>query len=94
VVLKVPLSIEMHWRGEDSVSTCSYNLHYCNVLIETVGIQPTCVSCCRKLQELSRQSEDQLSSTTELYKTQVEQCNVLIAEVRIFQLPTNRNDCK
>lgn len=78
---------------KDSVSTCSYDLHYCNVLIE-VGMPPTRVLCCRKLQELSRQRKDELSSTTEQYKTQLEQCNLLIAEVGISQLLANCNDCK
>ncbi|PNF35437.1 Cilia- and flagella-associated protein 57 [Cryptotermes secundus] len=35
----------------------------------------------RKLQELSRQRKDELSSTTEQYKTQLAQCNLLIAEL-------------
>jgi hypothetical protein len=39
------------------------------------------VLCCRRLQELSRQREDDLNSTAEMYKTQLEKCNVEIAEV-------------
>jgi hypothetical protein len=38
------------------------------------------------LQELSRQREDDLSATTELYKGQLEKSNMLIAEVQFSLL--------
>jgi hypothetical protein len=40
------------------------------------------------LQELSCQREDDFHSTRELYKIQLEECNVLITEVHFNFLPT------
>jgi hypothetical protein len=45
------------------------------------------------LQELSRQREHDLSATTELYKGQLEKCNMLIAEVHFSFLPIAMMQC-